>query len=108
MIRIKDGVDLAGLAPEMVVALIVADQVYEQHNSTWDVTITSARDSRHSAGSKHYVGMALDLRTSAAGISASTAAAIAREMKEALGSQFDVIDEGDHIHVELDPKVGSL
>jgi len=102
MIRIKPGVDLSGIRSELVLALGVASAVYTTFGK--NLTITSARDSKHKAGSKHYVGLAADLRTSAAGIDAVTAGRIQAELKEALGAQFDVVVEGDHIHLEFDPK----
>ena len=107
MIKIKDGVDLAGISSELVLALVVADAVYTKVVGK-DLTLTSVRDSKHRAGSKHYVGLAADLRTAAAGIALPAAIKIRDELKAALGAQFDVVVEGDHIHLELDPKVGAL
>lgn len=107
MIRIKEGVDLAGIAPEMVLGLQTAHSVYNKHGHD-DMTVTSARDGKHKPGSKHYVGLATDLRTISAGISYSEAQAIVFDLKQALGSQYDVVNEVDHIHLEFDPKVGAL
>ena len=103
MIQIKAGVDLSGIRSELVLALVVADKVYERVAGK-DLVLTSVRDSKHKAGSKHYVGLAADLRTSAAGIDAVKAGIIKAQLSSALGPQFDVVVEGDHIHLELDPK----
>ena len=52
-----------------------------------------------SVGSLHYAGCAVDLRfppDNAAGLKAALA--------EALGGDYDVVLEADHIHVEFQPK----
>lgn len=64
------------------------------------VTYTSGCDRRHMRNSLHYKGYALDLVPS--GLSQAHADAI----KRVLGPFFDVVYEGDHIHVEYDPPVG--
>lgn len=64
------------------------------------VVYTSGCDRRHSRRSLHYKGYAVDLVPS--GISQYHADAI----KAVLGPHFDVVYEGDHIHVEYDPPNG--
>lgn len=107
MIRIKPGVDLSGIRPEMNLVLLLAEEIYERVANK-DVVVTAVRDGKHKAGSKHYVGLAVDLRTSAAGIDVTAANAIAAMLRDALGAQYDVVVEGDHIHVEFDPKEAVL
>lgn len=97
--RIKPGARLNGLRPEMVVALLLAREVCAVHDH--ELVITSALDGEHQRASLHYVGCALDLRRPA---SPTTAAAIAKELGDALGNDYDVILEADHIHVEFQPK----
>lgn len=70
--------------------------------------ITSGNDSRHSKGSLHFVGRALDFR--GRNISDGQGHALARAVSERLGPNFDVIFEIDgrnpannHLHVEFDP-----
>ena len=56
--RIKPGVDLRGIQPEMTIAMSVAKEVYYGMGGTaWikDFTLTSALDGTHSVGSLHYV-----------------------------------------------------
>jgi hypothetical protein len=63
-----------------------------------DFFITSVRESNHSGGSFHYIGMALDFKRQ--GVSM-------QEIDAALGAGFDVIeytDARDIFHVEHDPK----
>ena len=61
-----------------------------------DVFITSIRDGNHSAGSLHYDGSAFDIRY--------PEEITLVEIKEVLGSGWDVVYESDHIHCEYDPK----
>lgn len=105
MIRIKEGVDLRELQPQMVLAAVVAAPVFKAHGH--DVTITSAFDGKHMANTLHSRDgkcRALDLRTVTAGIPAKEAETIGAGLRLALGKQFDVVVEKDHIHVEFDPK----
>ena len=75
---------------------------YRQHNI--EVVITSGNDGRHSVTSKHYAGNALDIRTRTLPSPEEDGRAIAQRLNQSLGRDFDVIFEGDHIHVEYDPK----
>ncbi len=69
----------------------------------WDVVITSGNDSQHRQGSKHYTDEALDLRLST--IPFAALEPYLRRMRARLGSDYQVIREGDHVHVEYDPPV---
>ncbi len=64
-----------------------------------DLFITSVRDGNHSAGSLHYNGNAFDFRPPA-----KATGVVISEIRVTLGRSFDVVDEGNHIHVEYDPK----
>lgn len=64
------------------------------------VVVTSVLDGRHMVGSKHYEGNAFDLRTWI--YSDSEVSVFVRELQRALGVDYDVIKEVDHIHVEYD------
>jgi len=66
---------------------------YEEHGE--DLFITSIEEGTHSAGSLHYAGMAFDFRK---GDCFSLQA-----IRLVLGSNWDVIDEGNHAHAEFDP-----
>lgn len=102
--KFKAGVSLKGLKPEALLGMIVAEQAYKAAGI--DMVITSIKDGVHKEGSKHYSGMAFDLRTKATGL----ALRLHQSVKEALsGAGFDVILEdlhgdNEHIHVEFDPK----
>lgn len=98
---IKSGVDLRGISPQMAIAYTVACAVYMERAGVhcW---ITSASDGKHGLNSLHYKGQALDLRTNS--LAPERAMAVHASLKAALGDQFDVVLESDHIHLEYDPK----
>ncbi len=97
MIHIKKGVRIHGIKPEVVLALVIADQVYQQLGH--DLVITAVIDGKHMRASIHYMGGAVDLRLPGAdGIAARNRIALR------LGDDFDVVLEKSHIHIEWQPK----
>ena len=64
--------------------------------------VTSAFDGKHMPNSRHYVGEALDVRTST--LKPQEVTEFANSLKNYLGKSFDVVVEADHIHIEYDPK----
>jgi len=97
---LKAGVDLRGIKPQMAVAYTIASHIYRARGY-W-CTITSASDGKHGPNSLHYSGNALDLRTR--DCKPDDLQMIYVSLRQALGAQFDVVLEKDHIHVEFDPK----
>ena len=95
---IKSGVDLRGLSPQMAIAYTIACKCYGQY----DCVITSGSDGKHGPNSLHYSGKALDLRTRH--LHGQAVQQIVDRLKEALGEQFDVVPEADHVHLEFQPK----
>ena len=72
--------------------------------------ITSAADSTHQVGSRHYTGDAIDLRCNIAFASVARCSAYAKELARVFGKDYDVIFEiypkdpaNNHIHIEYDP-----
>ena len=59
MIRFKDGVKVQGIKTQIWLAIQVAEQIW----AGFPLTVTSLNDGQHVAGSLHYSGMAVDLRT---------------------------------------------
>jgi hypothetical protein len=94
MLQIKPGVNLLGLSPQMEIAVQVVNGVFAEANL--DCVITSACDSVHGKHSHHYKGHAVDFRM-------PIVPSIVEKIAEALGPQFQVINETNHIHVEFDP-----
>lgn len=52
---------MTGIRPELLLAVVAAERVYEEAGH--DFTITSCVDGKHMAGSLHYAGAAIDIRT---------------------------------------------
>lgn len=101
MIQVKDhSIRLGSLAPQIVLALLVAQEAYRKHGE--DVIITSVNDGAHSQTSLHYVGHAVDLRTKH--LKPIARQTVRDDIAVALGADFDVILESDHLHIEYQPK----
>ena len=99
--KLKAGVKLEGLSPQIVLALVIAGQVYKDiANKEW--VITSVSDGKHSTKSLHYSGFAVDLRIN--NITVLEAKAVLLSLQSKLGDNYDVVLEIDHIHLEYDPK----
>jgi len=98
MIRYKPGVKVAGIRPEILAAYPVIEAAYGSKTAV----ITSACDGKHSRGSFHYLGLAIDLRTRH--LEEGGAEQIVKLMVEWLTDEYDVVLESDHIHLEFQPK----
>jgi hypothetical protein len=98
---IKAGVDLRGIHPQLAIAYCIANDIYRTIAGV-PCVITSASDGKHGPNSFHYKGMALDLRTSS--LRSEHVHPVYIALKSALGAQFDVVLESDHIHLEFDTK----
>jgi hypothetical protein len=98
--KIKENASIQGLNIKMRPVLIWADKIWEEHGQ--ELVITAGLDGAHSAGSLHYYGLALDLRTRY--FDAETKHLVYAKLKSSLSRDYDVILHGSHIHVEYDPK----
>lgn len=101
VVRLKAGVSLAGIQPEMVVALRVLEDVYDRLGVS-EVVVTSCTDGTHSPSSRHYLGFALDLRTR--NVPAAQRDELTTQVKKALGQDFYVLLESDHLHIDFRPR----
>ena len=98
--KLKRGVNVTGIQPEMLIGLIVAMAVYA--GLEYDFIITSITDGKHSKSSRHYIGGAIDIRTRHL---SKEVAQIARDrIAKALPNDFDVVLEKSHLHIEYDPR----
>lgn len=102
MLSIKPGVTIHGLQPQMVLAVIATHAIYASMGV--ELVITAGNDGKHMQGSKHYSGNAIDIRTYNLPDPKRNAPEIVRQLQQDLGRDYDVIFEGDHIHIEYDPK----
>lgn len=85
--------------PQMEHARRVVAQVWSRHG--YLATVTSGNDSTHKAESLHYVGLAEDYRTR--DVNPAHLPIMVEEVTIALGGDYDVVLESDHLHVEYDP-----
>lgn len=105
MIEFKPGVKLNKLQPQMLIGLLKMESYYDNYHLP--LVVTSANDSTHKQGSKHYTGEALDFRTkNAPGLAKGI---YLKAVAELYPLGFDVLFEGvgtenEHIHLEWDPK----
>ena len=95
---IKAGVDISRLNREIRRSLPKVEAVYDQYIE--DFIITSTFEGNHGSGSLHYADDAYDV-----GLPSENVKEIFNAIKEDLGASYDVVWEGDHIHIEYDPKV---
>lgn len=100
MLMLKNGVRVAGMRPEILLAVIAAERVYEEMGV--DCVVTACVDGKHSAGSLHYAGAAVDLRTR--DVPQERRQTLAARIRTCVGEDFDVVLEADHIHIEFQPK----
>jgi hypothetical protein len=62
-----------------------------------DLVITSGSDGTHDPNSRHYRGEAVDIRTR----TLANPEAVRAKLAAVLGPKFSVINEGDHLHVQV-------
>ena len=96
---LKEGVRACNIKPELMLALIIADRVYDKYGE--ELVVTSLNDGNHSRKSLHYSGQAADLRTRY--FRSDEVALVAEDIRSRLGSDYDVVVESDHIHLEYQP-----
>jgi rhamnogalacturonyl hydrolase YesR len=97
--QIKTGANIQGIDLRLRPGLVHANNVWKQLGQ--ELVITSGLDGEHSAGSLHYYGLAIDVRTRYFNNKEKKEAA--STLRSLLASEFDVIEEGNHIHIEYDP-----
>lgn len=61
-------------------------------------TITAGKDGKHSTNSQHYLGLAVDVRIKDWKCDVTT---LARVIAMTLGSDYVVVQESDHLHIQL-------
>lgn len=98
--KFKDGVSLAGMWPQIGIAIAIADQVYSEYGK--ELVVTSVTDGEHKKGSLHPLGLACDLRTRY--FTDDELAHIERDLRLRLTHEYDIVVESDHIHIEFDLK----
>ena len=95
--RLKPGVRIHGIKPEVLFALNVLESIWPT-----ELVVTCGMEGKHGRGSLHYVGYAVDVRTR--DLEPEELAALVSVAKDSLGQDFDVVLEKTHLHVEFQPK----
>lgn len=102
MLSLKEGVSVQGIQPELVLGLVIVSSIWEYYTHGIPFVITSVSDGVHSANSLHYSGRAVDIRSR--DLSVPQLNSMIALFRRALGPDYDVVLEPDHIHLEFDPK----
>ncbi len=103
MIRLKAGVSLRDLQPQVVLGLLLVEQAFAAVGA--ECIVTSCNDGQHKADSFHYRGLAADLRIKH--IHPDQKAGVVARVTEVLGPEWDVLWESqglanEHVHIEWD------
>jgi len=107
--KFKNGILMLGIRPEITAAFPVIDRVYANHGQ--EAVITSACGEKHGRWSRHYVGLAVDLRTrfftkkigTRLLIDRDKVKAVRIDLEKALGREYFIREEADHIHLSFKP-----
>lgn len=106
--RLEKNVSLKMLAPQIVLALLIADDIFKKVTGE-EVRVTCLFGGKHSAiASLHYIAHAVDLGLGTKGfdnyVDSKYHRELVAELGKALCDEFDVVYERNHIHVEWQPK----
>lgn len=94
---ILQGVDISRLNREIRRALGIVEKIYAENSE--ELIITSTFEGMHSARSLHYGNDAFDMR-----YPLKFSGTIIGGVRRAVGPEYDLVEEDDHIHLEYDPK----
>ena len=106
--KIKKGANISGLRPEILLAVMVANDIITTETRGGDkvfhspLVITECTGGKHGNGSLHYVGLAVDIRKR--DFSPFETNELIALLKARLSAQYDVVNEKTHIHIEFQPK----
>lgn len=93
--KLIDTVSLVNLQPQIVLALMILEPIVKRYGD--ELVVTSVNDGKHSSrNSKHYIGLAVDIRT----WFAEDKTVLEREIREALTPEFYVQLEPTHLHIQ--------
>lgn len=98
--KLKENVRILGVRPEVVLGMLITDSTMSELG--FPCVITSVTEGTHSRGSIHYAGGAWDVRIR--NIPDDDWPNLVSSLKQALGEDFDIVLESDHIHCEFQPK----
>jgi hypothetical protein len=91
---------ISGVRPECVHAINTAKWLCYERGI--DFVVTSCTEGKHSPGSRHYMGLAFDMRRHT--IPEEWINGFCAELQARLGEEFEVMIEPSHIHVQFNPQ----
>lgn len=100
--RLKQGASLVGVQWQMFDAAVQIEPIFK--DAGVELVITSGSDGKHGVKTLHAKGLALDFRTR--DLAPTVRLVVADRVRQQLKPAYDVVLEGDHLHVEYDPKPG--
>ena len=100
MLMLKEGVKIDLMQPQIALAASIIEMCYREIGM--ECVITAGNDGQHMSESRHYAGKAIDVRTRT--VPEGSLDHLVGRIRECLGKNYDVVLEGDHLHVEYDPK----
>lgn len=98
--ELKEGVSVRGVQPELILGLRIVESVLDSFDI--ELVVTSITDGSHMANSLHGFGLAADIRSR--DIPKDKLDFVVASCRRALGKEFDLVVEADHLHLEYDPK----
>ena len=96
--------DVRIMDPEIILAIVIAERAYAEIGC--ELMLTSGIGGQHSAGSLHYTGCAVDLRT--LNVPAGKLTPLVEKIRVALGPDFDVVLESNHLRTQQTQKSFSV
>lgn len=100
--KVKDGVKLEGVKWQMFWASIVVEGCFAKLGLECVITGGSEEAGRDPKKTLHDDGLALDYRQRT--VPVAMRPKLFKAIRQALGPDYDVVNESDHFHVEFDPK----
>lgn len=95
--RYTEKVRALGIRPELMLVLIAVQEI--EHDLLLEVWVTSFVNGRHRHESSHYLGCAVDVDDVG-----DRNDLLATELESRLPPDYDVINEGSHVHIQFEPK----
>ena len=96
----KDGAVITTMPPVVLDGIIEIAMIFARNG--YPFVITEKDGGKHMDGSLHYTGFAIAFRSWV--VHVAKRPALLAQLKRALGSDWDVIEEDDHFHAEYQPK----
>ena len=96
---LKEDVTLVGLQPEVLIGIDRCLTIF--HVNGLKMTLTAGRERGHGRHSHHYKGLAWDIRIWDI---RDLIDKYVEDIQAALGVNYQVFNEKDHIHCEYDPE----